>query len=107
MVKWLDESTAKISVPTRNSDTHGETVNYVFRVKVAPTVDPFIAKLSTPQPQQEPQQPEIQKDYPEDLSMTGWGFVRDANGKWVHAEKLQQQQQPQSTEPKKKRKFFK
>jgi hypothetical protein len=114
-VEWLDESTAKVSVPTTNSDTHGETVNYVFRVKVAPTVDPLVANLAKPQPlPHQPLHPE-NKITPnkDDLLMKGLGYIIDANtGRWrkqttQEYDEKQQQQKIESKKEEKKKRFFK
>ena len=62
-----------------NSDTQGETVDYVYMLKIAPINDPIIAKFLTVKNAatlQEPKQPEAKKKYPDDFGMTGFGFVR-------------------------------
>ena len=110
MVEWLDESTAKISVPTVNSDTHGETINYVFRVKVAPSIDPLVTKMSNAQPQQQLEPDKITSNKDDQL-MKGLGYVIDANtGRWrkqtTQEYDEKQQQQTESKKENKKKRFF-
>ena len=122
-IEWSEDySTAKVKVGTMNSDTQGETVDYVYMLKIAPINDPIIAKFLTVKNAatlQEPKQPEAKKKYPDDFGMTGFGFVRrEDTGLWVHkgiyeaeqkakleAEKAQQQQA--APEPKKRKGLFK
>ncbi len=56
-------------------------------LKIAPINDPIIAKFLTVKNAatlQEPKQPEAKKKYPDDLSMSGFGFVRrPETGQWV------------------------
>lgn len=33
---------ATVTVPTLNSDTHGELVNYIYTVKIAKPIDPIV-----------------------------------------------------------------
>lgn len=118
-IEWSEDcSTAKVKVGVMNSDTQGEMWEYVYILNVAPINDPMIRKLfniTQPVTAQEPKQPEDKKKYPDDLSMSGFGFVRrPETGQWVSKgvydaeqkakQEAEKAQQPQPAPATKKRK---
>lgn len=99
-VEFLDEDNAKITIPTQNSDTHGETVNYVYTIKIAPTINATVAKLAQPKPCTKVEEGLAMMQNPDDALMESMGYVKDpiAENKWrkqtplEYDEKLKQQQ---------------
>lgn len=49
-VEFIDNDNIKVTIPTQNSDTHGEIVNYIYTIKIVPTVNATVAKLAEPKP---------------------------------------------------------
>ncbi len=107
-IEWSEDySTAKVKVGTMNSDTQGETVDYIYILKIVPIHDPMIRKLfnvTQPVTAQKPKQPEAKKKYPRDYGMEEFGFVRDTTtGGWINKAVVESYERAErkSIEPKK------
>ena len=87
-IEWNEDFTeAKVKVGTVNSDTQGETVNYVYMVKIMPSNDPVITKVLTMKQSvtaQEPkqaEQSETKKTPRQDQSLLGFGIIYTPDGR--------------------------
>jgi hypothetical protein len=73
-----DDKIAKVIVPTRNSDTHGELVNYVYTLKIAEPVNPTIKKAKAEPPSNKIEEGLAAKPSKDDTYFKSMGLVKDS-----------------------------
>lgn len=73
-----DGESATVTIPMTNSDTHGELVNYIYKVKIAKPIDPIVkqAKAERPCSKLAEGTATLNQD---DAYWKSLGFVKDAN----------------------------
>ncbi len=107
-VTFLDDDNAKVSVTVCNSDTHGELIDYIYTIKVAPTVDLIVKKTKPVQPCSKIDEGLAAIPSKDDAYLKSMGLVKDANTGALRKqtpEEYDQQlkkQQKKAEQPKKK-----